>query len=96
MPKRNQRKRSKPELSSLAGYGLVLLEQSNRIHLLEKMLHQLQVGINDLVINVNKANDEVANRVQILEAKLADVEKLVTHKSKTDLKLVDLKPPLDS
>lgn len=61
--------------------ALHVLDLNNRIHTLEKILNQLSMAINDLVMNVNKTHQEFSAKLQTLSMRIDDHDKIMSLKS---------------
>lgn len=57
-----------------------LLILTNRLNRLENNMTSMGMGINQMANDVNKANTEIANKVQVLETRIAELERLQVEK----------------
>lgn len=62
-------------------FAYYLLEQGNRIHKIENVLTQYQYEVSRLVNDFNKANLELAKKIQALESKVEELERVIASKS---------------
>lgn len=62
-------------------FAVHLLEQSNKINALEKFCNTYQHEMTRIVDGFNKANMELAKRIQVLESRVEDLEKLKVDES---------------
>lgn len=75
------RKVNKKQVVPPYEFAVHLLEQSNRLHRVENVLTQYQYEVSRLVGDFNKANMELAKKIQALESKNEELERLLVEKS---------------
>lgn len=56
--------------------ALHMLEQANKIYAMEKLQLQMNQATADLVNNINKVNIEISKRIENLERRICEVERL--------------------
>lgn len=64
-------------LTELNRFALHLLDLTNRINSCERTIAELNGGIQDLVRNIQKANQQLGTRIEQSERRLVEVESLL-------------------
>lgn len=64
--------------TNLMKLALTIIQYGNDIGDLKMAVRSMSDGLNNLVQNVNKHGSEVAKRVQVVESRMADIEKAIS------------------